>query len=69
MHTSIDNPGHAGSHGGQDEGVKVYCKIFKDMVPTDVCELRKNTLTNFRWSSCNGCAIGLARYWMAYHQK
>ncbi len=70
MHTSIDSSGSAGSHMGEKkEGIKIYCKIFKDMVPTDVCEHRKKALTDFRWSSCNGCAIGLAHYWMGYHQK
>jgi len=69
MHTSIDNSGYAGSNAGKKEGIRIYCKIFKDMVPADVCEHRKNALTDFRWSSCNGCAIGLAQYWMGYHQK
>ena len=69
MHTSIHNPGYGGSHAGKEEGIKIYCKIFQDMVPADVCEIRKNSLTTFRWSSCNGCAIGLASYWMDYFRK
>ncbi len=69
MHTSIDEPGGAGSRAGEEQGIKIYCKLFKDMIPTDVCELRKDALNTFRWSSCNGCAIGLAQYWMECRQK
>ncbi len=67
MHTSIDDSRYAGSQGshtGKEQGIKIYCRIFEDMIPIDVCELRKQTLNTFRWSSCSGCAIGLAHYWM-----
>ena len=69
MHTSIGRSGLEGEHAGKEEGIKIYCKIFEDMVPTDVCGLRKQALTTFRWSSCNGCAIGLASYWLSYYRK
>ncbi len=69
MHTATDNSGYAGSHGGKEKGTKIYCKIFEDMIPTDVCELRKKAFNTFQWSSCKGCAIGLAHYWLGNHMK
>jgi hypothetical protein len=70
MHTSLDDSGYAaGSNAGKEQGIKIYCRIFEDMIPTDTCELRKQTLNTFRWSSCSGCAIGLAHYWMGNYKK
>ncbi len=71
MHTSLDDSGYAaGSNAGRKEqDIKIYCRIFEDMIPTHVCELRKQTLNTFRWSSCSGCAIGLAHYWMGNQKK
>ena len=69
MHTSIDKLGDAGSRAGEEQGIRIYCKLFQDMIPTHVCDNRKDALNTFRWSSCNGCAIGLAHYWMDYQPK
>ncbi len=69
MHTSIDKPGDAGSYLKEEQGIKIYCKIFQDMIPTHVCNHRKDALNTFKWSSCNGCAIGLTHYWMDYQLR
>ena len=44
---------HKGSH------IIVYCRLFHDIVPMNVCLLRKKELDASVWSTCSGCSVGL----------
>ena len=39
--------------------VNIFCLVSRDIVPLQVCSLRKKELNTFAWNTCSGCTIGL----------
>ena len=37
----------------------VYCRLFSDIVPVQVCMTRKRGLDVFAWNACRSCPAGL----------
>lgn len=46
-----------------EPGTTVYCRLFYDVVPMQICTLRQKELKTFGWDTCNGCTVGLMRHW------
>ena len=47
-----------------EQNIMVFCRLFSDCVPMNVCTLRKRELDSFGWNSCSGCTIGLVQTWI-----
>lgn len=43
--------------------IDVYCRLFYDIVPMNVCFLRKKELDTFGWNTCSGCTVRLLQQW------
>jgi len=48
----------AESGRGLSIALNVYCRLFSDNVPMQVCMLRKEERDVFAWNACSGCAAG-----------
>jgi len=48
----------AESGRGLTIALNVYCRLFSDNVPMQVCMLRKEEPDVFAWNACSGCAVG-----------
>ena len=47
----------------QGATIDVFCRLFHDIVPMNICHLRKKELDTFGWNTCSGCSVGLIQYW------
>lgn len=68
----IPSAHHAGAEDeekNKEKDIMVYCRLFSDFIPMQICTLRKRELNPFGWNSCSGCTIGLVQNWIGPASK
>ncbi len=60
MYSPMRNSQNALSGTEKSPEIRIYCKMFEDMILVPVCQLRRRDLHNPEIFSCSGCTFSTA---------